>query len=107
MGVPLHRAPENRPAPQPALDAPKLFAEADTDRNGVVGFAEFERHHLATGEQAFAGFDADGDGRITGAEVAAAARNVQPAMAAHLRQAFTHLDADRDGAVTRAEFAKH
>jgi Ca2+-binding EF-hand superfamily protein len=105
--TPLHRAPAGAPGRQAVLDAPKLFAEADTDGNGAVGFAEFERHHLAMGEQAFAGFDLDRDGRITGAEAAAAARNVQPAMAAHLHQAFTRLDADRDGAVTRAEFAKH
>ena len=58
-------------------------------------------------EQAFAGLDADADGRITGAEFTAAGKKVQPAMAAHLRQVFTRLDADRDGAVTRAEFAKH
>jgi Ca2+-binding EF-hand superfamily protein len=107
VGVPLHHAPAGAPGRQAVLDARKLFAEADTDRNGAVGFAEFERHHLVMGEQAFAGFDTDRDGRITGAEVAAAAENVQPAMAAHLREAFTRLDADRDGAVTRAEFAQH
>lgn len=107
VSVPLHRAPDRGGgAPQPA-SATKLFAEADTDGNRAVSFAEFERHHVTAGEQAFSSLDGDGDGRVTGREFTAAGKKVQPAMAAHLLQAFTRLDADRDGGVTRAEFAQH
>jgi len=86
---------------------PAAFAEADGDHNGQVSFSEFQAHHRAMSQHAFATLDANKDDRLAEAEFMSGPHAAEEPFRESLRLTFTRLDEDRDGAVTRAEFALH
>lgn len=79
-----------------------MFDMIDADGDGRITPAELEAHRAAR----FAEVDADGDGRVTKAELEAhMLEKARERMAERLDRMFTWMDADGDGALGPAEFA--
>lgn len=78
-------------------DPSTLLADADRDRDGSVTRAEF----IAARARNFDTVDANRDGRLSLAEVAAVATGSLERMAVRLN--FGHFDRNRDGRLTRSE----
>ena len=79
---------------------PAGFETLDGDKSGDVTFEEFKK---AAGEK-FTLADADKDGKVTVAEMAAAIEKIRAEMMA--KRMMTRMDIDGDGAVTLAEIEK-
>jgi Ca2+-binding EF-hand superfamily protein len=73
------------------------FERIDTDKSGDVTFEEF----VAVMDERFAGADADGDGRMTVAEIADRIERARVERMA--RRIVERLDTDGDGALTAEE----
>jgi len=88
-----------RPAVADDAAAPgaRMFDKLDPGHAGQVTLQAFLDHR----SHRFLSLDADGDGRVTRAEFAAAHPGADPA---HVAAAFDRFDRDRDGAITRAEW---
>jgi len=80
----------------PRGDRP-AFAEIDADGDSRVTAAELQAHRERMGDDRFAALDGDGDGAISREELRAA-----PGARAATRL-MEHFDADGDGAITRDE----
>jgi calcium-binding protein CML len=91
-----------------------MMEELDTDRDGFVDLGEFRAFHArgagdddddAELRAAFAVYDADGDGRITAAELGSVlARIGEGCSAEECRRMIAGVDADGDGCVGFEEF---
>jgi calcium-binding protein CML len=94
-----------------------MMDELDTDRDGFVDLGEFRAFHArgvggggddgddAELRAAFAVYDADGDGRITAAELGSVlARIGEGCSAEECRRMIAGVDADGDGCVGFEEF---
>jgi Ca2+-binding EF-hand superfamily protein len=111
--LPLHGSAPATPPPGAVPVSPaerralalREFALADADGDGRLTLAEMTARHRAIGNQAFVALDANGDGRITQREFAAlfAPQAAPPPLLAHH---FQDLDDDHDGVVTLEEFAE-
>lgn len=88
------------------------FAQMDSSKDGILSRAEIEAAHgklvaqagavvRMTAEEEFALADADKNGSVTEAEIAAVA---PPARKAEAAKALARLDANKDGSISRAEF---
>jgi hypothetical protein len=75
---------------------PKAFGKADADGNGKVTAAEI----APLAEKRFARLDKDGNGAVTAAEIDAA---LMRALERRRGRILAKLDADKDGIVSRAE----
>jgi Ca2+-binding EF-hand superfamily protein len=82
------------------------FAEADTDKDGFLNAAEMQAHMLAQASvrmqersaRMIERMDADGDGKISAAEMQAGPRRGD-----RFERMLSRLDKDEDGAISRAE----
>jgi Ca2+-binding EF-hand superfamily protein len=93
--VPVH--PQAKAPPPEMLRT--VFAEQDSDHDGVLRFTEFAEHHQTMLRGGFAAMDANGDGGIDAGELAKATADLpghKPAFASH--------DANGDGKVSWEEF---
>ncbi len=96
--------PASKPVSRPAAE--RGVMQYDTNKDGVVTLEEWK----AGQEARFKRLDADGDGKLTEAELfsrtPAAGNSVIPSDRQASRQSayFQRLDANRDGVVTLAEF---
>lgn len=95
---------------QKTLDA--RFAQMDSSKDGILSRAEIEAAHgklvaqagavvRMTAEEEFKLADADKNGSVSEAEIAAIA---PPARKAEAGKALARLDADKNGSISRAEF---
>ena len=75
----------------------RMFDKLDPGRAGQVTLRAFLDHR----SHRFASLDADGDGRVTRAEFAAAHAGRDPA---HVAATFDRFDRNHDGVITRAEW---
>jgi hypothetical protein len=97
------RGPRGGPDPGDPNRRPWIFDhldEMDADHDGVLTRAEMS----SEADRTFAGYDRDGDGRVTSAERDAAG-GVRTAMGGFVRAHWAEVDADGDGVVTRDEVA--
>jgi len=80
-----------------AVPGARMFDKLDPGHAGQVTLRAFLEHR----SNRFRSLDADGDGRVTRAEFAAAHAGADPA---HWAASFDRFDRDHDGVITRAEW---
>jgi len=80
-----------------AVPGARMFDKLDPGHSGQVTLLAFLEHR----SHRFLSLDADGDGRVTRAEHAAAHPGADPA---HVAATFDRFDRNHDGAITRAEW---
>jgi hypothetical protein len=95
--IPASTSPERRKGDERRPWIHSHATELDADHDNSVSLEEM----IAEAERAFAGYDADRDGRLSSAEQGGAAPRT--AMGGFVKQHADKIDADRDGMLTKDE----
>ncbi len=82
------------------------FSKADTDGNGMLSRAEFEKAMPQLAGK-FDSIDANKDGQLTRGELSAWKKAHRAERQARAAERFKHADTDGDGAISRAEAEKN
>ncbi len=104
--VPAFAFAADNPADAKAPRGPGHFKKADTNGDGKLSRAEFEKAMPRLSDK-FAAIDTDKDGQVTRAELQAWKKSHKGEKQARAAERFRHADTDGDGAISRAEADKN